>query len=306
MRSAAIRRLVLSALGLALVIAGDARAQTCGDADGSGGIGVTDGVQVLRTVAGLSNTCTPARCDVDGSGGITVTDGVNVLRKVVGLSAPDACPGGGSGGDGVQESIDAVVPFLAFGFEFVGDVGLSASGAAAPAGVDESDCPDGGVRTKRILSGGGILVIGFDECRYSNPGLGRFEFGQSLGVNFFRSEVSLSVLVTDLDSGRAVTFEGSFTFAPRDGGGFVANGQDILITTPQGNFTLDLNALTVDGDGHVLSGGGSIEDTDGNFALASIAFQVTGPGTGQLTASFDDGSTKSFTLNLITGQLTES
>lgn len=306
MRSAAIRRLVLSALTLTLLAAGDAHAQTCGDADGSGGVSVTDGVQVLRAVAGLSNTCTLARCDVDGSGGITVTDGVNVLRKVAGLSAPDACPGGGGGGDGVQESIDAIVPFFAFGFEFVGDVGLSAAGAVAPAGVETSDCPDGGVRTRRELSGGGIIVIGFDACRYSNPALGRFEFEQSLAINFFRAEVALDVLVTDLDSGRAVTFEGSFTFTPRGGGGFIANGQDIVITTPQGDFTMDLNALTVDGDGHVLSGGGSIEDTDDNFALASITFQVTAPGTGQLTATFDDGSTKSFTLNLITGQLTQN
>lgn len=65
-------------------------------------------------------------------------------------------------------------------------------------------------------------------------------------------------------------------------------------------------ALTVDGDGHVLSGGGSIEDTDGNFALARIDFQVTGPGTGQLTATFDDSSVKNFTLNLVTGTLTEN
>lgn len=304
MRSAAIRRLVFSLLTLTLIVAGDARAQTCGDADGSGAIGVTDGVQVLRTVAGLSNTCTPARCDVDGSGGITVTDGVNVLRKVVGLSAPSACPGGG-GGDGVQTSVDAVVPFLAFGFAFVGDVGLAAAPAVAPAGVETSDCPDGGVRTKRELSGGGIIVIGFDACRYSNPSLGRFEFEQNIGVNFFRAEVSLDVLVTDLDSGQSVEFDGSFTFTPRGGGGFVADGEDIVLTTPQGNFTLDLNALTVDGDGHVISGGGSIEDTDDNFDLQRLDFEVTGPAAGQLTATFDDGSTKNFALNLLTGGVTE-
>ncbi len=298
------RGLVLLIAGVTLCAAGTASAQSCGDADGSGSISVTDGVQVLRAVAGLSNACTPARCDVDGSGAITVTDGVNVLRKVAGLSAPSACPGGG-GGDGVQESVDAVVPFLAFGFAFVGDVGLAAAPAVAPAGVETSDCPDGGVRTKNELSGGAIIVIGFDACRYSNPGLGRFEFEQSLGVNFFRAEVALDVVVTDLDSGQSVAFEGSFTFTPRGGGGFVANGQDIVLTTPQGNFALDLNALTVDGDGNVISGGGSIEDTDDNFALARIDFEVTGPATGQLTATFDGGSTKNFALNLLTGGVTE-
>jgi hypothetical protein len=299
--STSMARLFLSIAIAVTLASGEAAAQTCGDADGNGSVSVTDGVQVLRFAAGLASSCTDARCDVDGSGGVTVTDGVNVLRRVAGLSAPSACPGGG--GDGVQESIDAIVPFLAFGFEFVGDVGLSATSAAAPAGgLEESDCPDGGVRTKRDL--GGILVIGFDACRYSNAALGRFEFEQSLAVNFIRAEVALDVLVTDLDSGRAVELAGAFTFTPRGGGGFIGDGEDILITTPQGDFTLDLNALTVDGDGHVLSGGGSIEDTDGNFALARIDFEVTGPGTGQLTATFDDGSTKSFALNLVTGDLT--
>lgn len=64
----------------------------CGDADLSGAVTVTDGVQVLRAAAGLSSSCTLQRCDVDGSGSITVTDGVNVLRNAAGLSAISACP----------------------------------------------------------------------------------------------------------------------------------------------------------------------------------------------------------------------
>ena len=64
----------------------------CGDADASGTVTVTDGVQVLRAAAGLSSTCTLARCDIDGSGEVTVTDGVGVLRRAAGLSAANACP----------------------------------------------------------------------------------------------------------------------------------------------------------------------------------------------------------------------
>jgi len=64
----------------------------CGDADLSGAVTVTDGVQVLRAAADLSSSCTPARCDVDGSGAISVTDGVNVLRAAAGLSFTAACP----------------------------------------------------------------------------------------------------------------------------------------------------------------------------------------------------------------------
>jgi len=63
----------------------------CGDADLSGAVTVTDGVQVLRAAADLSSSCTPARCDVDGSGSISVTDGVNVLRAAADLPFTANC-----------------------------------------------------------------------------------------------------------------------------------------------------------------------------------------------------------------------
>ncbi len=76
-----------------LLLPGRVSAQTCGDADGNGSVTVTDGVQVLRTAAGLSGTCPVARCDTDESGTVTLTDGVNVLREAAGLSASLHCTG---------------------------------------------------------------------------------------------------------------------------------------------------------------------------------------------------------------------
>jgi hypothetical protein len=70
-----------------------AAADRCGDADDSGTISVTDGVQTLRAAAGLSSSCTPARCDLDDGGSVSVTDGVNVLRAAAGLTVNLACPG---------------------------------------------------------------------------------------------------------------------------------------------------------------------------------------------------------------------
>lgn len=64
----------------------------CGDADGSGAVTVTDGVQALRAAADLSSSCTPARCDTDNSGSFSVSDGVNVLRAAAGLAFIDECP----------------------------------------------------------------------------------------------------------------------------------------------------------------------------------------------------------------------
>ena len=82
-------------LGLLLAVAAPlARAaDRCGDADGGGTVTVTDGVQTLRAAAGLTSTCTPARCDLDDSGAVSVSDGVNVLRAAAGLSVTLACPG---------------------------------------------------------------------------------------------------------------------------------------------------------------------------------------------------------------------
>ena len=82
---------------LVTVSAGSVAAQTCGDADGSGTITVTDGVRVLRAAAGLGD-CELALCDADGSGTVTVSDGVNVLRAAAGLGDPTGCGGGGGVG----------------------------------------------------------------------------------------------------------------------------------------------------------------------------------------------------------------
>jgi hypothetical protein len=305
----------LALLATTAVAPAPTQADTCGDADGSGAVTVTDGVQTLRAAAGLSSSCTLARCDLDGNGAISVTDGVNVLRQAAGLSAPSACPGGTSG-DGVQVAVHAVLPFLAFGLQFASDVGLAGT-AVRPADDGTEPCPDGGTRTKMFLGNSlEIIRIGFNACRYSAPGLGSFQFDKGLIVNFFRFEVSLSVDVTDLATNQLVHFEKFFDFQPRDGGGFIAtltpddgmgNGGPITITTPQGNFLLSLNDLNIDGDGHAVSGGGSIEEatSPGNFALQRIDFQVTTPiTTAELTATFDDGHVNHYTVNLLTGDLT--
>jgi hypothetical protein len=293
-----IRVSLLTTTFLLLLLLSTAGAQVCGDADGNGSVTVTDGVQTLRAAASLSTSCTLARCDVDGNGNITVTDGVDVLRKAADLSAPSACPSATS--EGVAETVDTVLPFLVFGFAFASDVN---AGAAALPADDEDPCPDGGVRSKRFISAG-ILNVDFDACRYSSPGLGRFEFERGVSINFLRSQVALSVEVTDLDNGRVVDFEGFFDFVPRDGGGFVATAQDIVLTTPQGRFNVDLNDLAVDAEGHVIGGGGSVEEIEDNFELRRLAFQVTGPAAAELVATFDDASEKRFALNLVTGDLT--
>jgi hypothetical protein len=71
---------------VALVAVPIAAAEICGDADGSGAVNLTDGVQVLRAAAGLPGECPTSRCDVDRSGTVTIADGVTVLRAAAGWS----------------------------------------------------------------------------------------------------------------------------------------------------------------------------------------------------------------------------
>src|ERR1700752_5304177 len=81
-----------AALFLACFTTNDARAQSCGDADGTNGVLINDAVRVLRAAASLTGECPPSRCDVDGSVGITVNDGLDVLRFVASITGqPTGC-----------------------------------------------------------------------------------------------------------------------------------------------------------------------------------------------------------------------
>jgi hypothetical protein len=63
----------------------------CGDANESGSVTVTDGVEVLSAAAGLASYCSTAFCVVDVCGAVTVPDGVLVLRDAAGLGPGLAC-----------------------------------------------------------------------------------------------------------------------------------------------------------------------------------------------------------------------
>jgi hypothetical protein len=275
-----------------------ARAQVCGDADGDGTVTDTDGVQVLRAAVALSSVCTLAVCDVDGDGTITDTDGVRTLRKAALLPVEEACTLTGGTTAEVELAVDAALPLITFGLPLIPDVGVAAAGFT----TDTADCPAGGTRTTRFL--GSVITVSLDACRYSNPSLGTFEFEGSVGISLVDGSVPFDVTVTDVNSGRIVDVQGFIFGMPLIDGGLVVDGGPLTLTTPQGRFMLTFDALTVDGEGHVVSGAGRIEDTDDNFELDAVDFTANGDGTADLVAELDDGSTQSFLLNLVTGDLT--
>lgn len=284
-----------------LVLAGSASAQVCGDATGDGNVTVTDGVQTLRAAAFLSSACTPAACDVDGSGAVTVTDGVNVLRKAASLSAPDACPGDGGETQQVEQVVTTVTPTLVLGFTALADVGFASAGAAPAQDVDE--CPAGGTRLRQ-QTGPVTLRVSLDRCRYQAPTLGTYEFDGEFLVSFQRFEFTFSFTTTEVATSRVVAFEGTLGFTPVLGGGFVADGGPVTVTTDQGDLALVFDDLVFDDEGRPQSGSGRIEDTDDLFALASVSLTVTSSTTAEVVATFDDQREARFLLNLATGDFT--
>ncbi len=145
-------RMAMAAAVLALGASAAVAADVCGDADGSGAISVTDGVQTLRAAAGLGSACTPSRCDLDGSGGISVSDGVNVLRAAAGLTVRLACPGGAPACASADVTVTLATPAA---------IGAATLDLAYPAAtVDLPGSGDAAAARVTILTAAALLASG--------------------------------------------------------------------------------------------------------------------------------------------------
>jgi len=114
----------------------------------------------------------------------------------------------------------------------------------------------------------------------------------------------MRVDVTDLATARTVHFEGPIDAAFGAGDTVLLDGGPIVIATPQGDFDMTFDELVVDDDGRPRGGAATVTDTDDNFDLAVVSFEVNDDITADLVAEFDDGSSSTFLLNLVTGALT--
>ena len=225
--------------------------------------------------------------------------------------SPTATPGGVS--QSVQTTVDDLLPFftvagLTTGVSTAsGQLAVQAPfqgiGTATQAAVKVDDCPNGGTRTQddQLTT----VTVTLAACKFSNPDLGDFQFDGTITASLLAASAAFNVTVKDLNSNRMTTFVGSVTGTPANGGGFVVNGGPIVLTTPQGKFTLTLDNLTVDGNGNVVSGSGSLSDDDDVFDLQKIALTIrTGGVLADMVATFDDSATASFVVNLKTGSIT--
>lgn len=272
---------------LALVCAAGAAAEVCGDADGSGTVTVTDGVQTLRAAASLSSTCNPARCDVDGSGTITVSDGVNVLRKAAHLPITEACPG---------TSLDAQVQGLLQGsLPLFGALVKGFGGGAAARAAETLECENPGgtftvedsgrISFHHCVMGGGLEYDGF-----SMP--------TANGLDF-------DLTFTEVATGEYTSMSGSFTETAHENGS-VLNGHFDFSSSASGRFRIIFDALVVS------------DDPNATFISGSLEFQVEDPawsGVTSIRLSFDgsewamvdvllgDDQFVAFRYNLVTGEL---
>src|ERR1051325_1128884 len=89
------RNVGVGLIGLLIALLGTSNAATagsCGDANRTGTVTVTDGVLILRAAAQLPGTiCPRERCDMNLDNALTVTDGVLALRVAAGIQTSTSC-----------------------------------------------------------------------------------------------------------------------------------------------------------------------------------------------------------------------
>lgn len=270
--------------------------------------------------ATATRTATPAATATTGAtstpGGPTSTAGGPTSTpggptSTAGGPSPTPTPGGVS--QSVQTTVDDLLPFFTIAGLTTGVGTASAQqavespfqgiGTATQAAVKVDNCPNGGTRTQDDQLA--TVTVTLAACKFSDPDLGDFQFDGTITASLLSSSAAFNVTAKDLNSNRSVTFVGSVTGTPASGGGFVVNGGPITLTTPQGSFTLTLANLTVDADGNVVSGGGSLTDDDDVFDLQKIELTIRSGGLlADMTATFDDNSTADFVIDLKKGSIT--
>ena len=289
------RRAVMAVGALTLLLAaGSAQAQLCGDADGNGTVGVTDGVEALRAGAGLPSSCTLEVCDIDRSGAITLTDGVTILRKAAGLPISQNCAAGGFFNSELatilrktQPLFDTVLPTI------VTDDG----------GPEEEIIPcdnsfeDGELIITRDAEFGETLYE-FADCE-----LDRTLFSGELLLMGGGIEVALDV--SDPDGDEILSFEGTLIRTILAAGSRFSDALDVFpdLFFDLGDFVVSLRGLEFADDGSLRSGSAFFDFGDAELEgiLAAEAF-YDGSNLVRVLVTLEDRSTREALFDLNTGQ----
>jgi hypothetical protein len=277
---------IFAACAAALVMTVDtASAQVCGDADNSGTVTVTDGVQALRAAAALSSSCSASTCDVDGSGAITVTDGVNVLRKAAGVAITENCPG-----TSVDEQVESLLKSTLPVFGNLTKLGTAARAAA----VQTLECDNpGGSATFDDETG----EFFFDDCDSEGSNL---DGSLVIGENTLEFDINF----TDLETGQSESLSGGIS-ARVSGETFVFDGF-FELASDLGQFSVQFDSLQSDPAGETFVGGSlQFSIDDGQLAgVDNIRLTFDPSNVAFVEVNLDDGSTLPFDYDVLTGELT--
>jgi len=273
---------------LLLACSAAAEAQVCGDADNSGAVTVTDGVQALRAAAGLSSTCdTNANCDVDGNGSVSVTDGVNILRKAADLPIIEACAGALD--NQLETVLRSTVPIF-------GSLTKIAVPTAAAAEIQVFECENEGGTFEVDTETGEIF---FFDCD-----LAGLNYDGSIGFDASTNTVFFEIDFTDLATDEFFSFSAELS-SRFEGDNVVVDGPFEFFSSEVGDFALTLEDVTVDPNANLI-GGSVLFDASGSDieGVAALRVEFTPSTVLPVQVIFDDQSTQDFTFDTVSGELT--
>ncbi|MEO7438628.1 MAG: hypothetical protein ABI080_24330 [Candidatus Binatia bacterium] len=264
--------------GIVFASASVADAATCGDANRTGSVTVTDGVLVLRAAASLPSNCPQERCDMNVDGGISVTDGVLALRVAAGIQAQVACSA--TQADTIFGSILKTV---------------GASSTASPAGRARA------AGTTEPCSGGGFIeddgfTRTFNECAegdfITNGTLTISDDGQDTVTLFF--DTTDFVISTGEVLGTFGGLEYFFGVDTIQVNGVLGHAGSII-----GSYTDEFSNVQLDQDFFVFGGTVTTTITEGSELFADVSVIVTtifSPTLAQIGVNYTDGTFDLFTL----------
>ena len=252
-------------------------AATCGDANRTGSVTVTDGVLVLRAAAQLPAICPRERCDMNVDGDISVTDGVLALRVAAGVQTQVACS---------ASQADVI-----FG-QIVKNTG--AGRIASPAGRARA------AGTTEPCSGGGFTEDDGTTLRYVDCREGDFVTNGTLEFsNDGADTVSVFFDTSDLIESTGEIFGTVGTLTYTFGDTTRVDGVLTYSSTVVGEYTDAYSNVQLDTDFLTVSGTVTTTVTDGRDFFANVAAIETfiySPTLARIYVTYVNGEFDLFTL----------
>jgi hypothetical protein len=277
MRSAT-RGVAVTIIGLGVAVlaaAAPAAGATCGDANRTGTVTVTDGVLVLRAAAELPATvCPKERCDMNLDDRVTVTDGVLALRVAAGIQTSVACS---------STQVDTIFGTIQ---KTIGRGGGQASASArARAANTTTPCSGGGSQTDD-----GVTLT-FDNCQEDDLVTnGTITF---TAVDTDVVDVSFATSDFTPSTGETLDTSGTLHFTFFDDGTTQVDGTLSYASSIFGTYDTAFSEVQLDADFVTFSGEILTTVVDGRDAFANLsALEITmySPTLSEIGVTYADGS----------------